>query len=101
MTELRPHLSGCITMAFASCVPIPMPSRGADSLVRRHSMCARRRRAPSNRCTTRCREASSVSKAAASYLYRDAHGKPLARIDRIQPQFDGASKSFDRTCGTQ
>lgn len=30
----------------------------------------------------------------ASHVYCDASGKPLARIDRIEPGFDGAGKSF-------
>jgi hypothetical protein len=35
-----------------------------------------------------------VTKVVGSYIYCDASGKPLARIDRIEPGFDGAGKSF-------
>ncbi len=35
-----------------------------------------------------------MSKIAASYFYRDEHGKPLARIDRIEPGWQGRSKEF-------
>ena len=35
-----------------------------------------------------------MSTVVGSYIYCDASGKPLARIDRIEPGFGGASKSF-------
>jgi hypothetical protein len=35
-----------------------------------------------------------VSNVVTSYFYCDASGEPLARIDRIEPGFDGAGKSF-------